>query len=80
MNWMQNFANKHPQFYSSPAIFIPSTLPHTFHLIYSIINIHLIITLLIQSRHDTNNTAVYVGLCIGGFVCGCVVVDLFVAV
>ena len=60
MNEMHKHAKKHPPYFSSPATFVPSTLLHTVHLIYSIINLHLILTPLIQSRHDMNDTAVYV--------------------
>jgi len=55
---MHKHAKKHPPYFSSGATFIPSTLLHTIHLIYSIINFHPILTPLIQSRHDMKDTAV----------------------
>ena len=57
---MHKHAKKHPPYFSSGATFIPSTLLDTIHLIYSIINFHPILTPLIQSPHDMNDTAVYV--------------------
>jgi len=75
---MHTYANKYPPYFLPET---PLSLPHfrlQFTYFYSITNLHLILSMLIQSRHDMNDAAVCVALCVvlctvcGGFVFDCI--------